>query len=1038
MRIFPPFLTFALLCNFYFSTNGARAQDINAKTFEKLSIRNIGPAGMSGRITAIDAMSSDPNHIFIGSASGGVWESKNRGTTWSPIFEHESTMSIGALKIDQNNPDVIWVGTGEGNPRNSHNEGNGIFKSRDGGKSWTCLGLEETKVIHRIHIDPNNSDIVFAAALGTAWGASTERGVYKTTDGGKTWQKILYINDRTGAADMIVDNENPNKLFVSMWEHGRSPWSFYSGGGGSGLYTTLDGGKTWKKLGKNEGIKGDTLGRIGLASAYNKPDVLYALVETKNTQTLYRSNDGGFNWNKQSDKNVGNRPFYYSEIYVDPSNENRIFNLWSYVSKSEDGGKTFQTIMDYGNDIHPDHHAFWIDKNNPNYMIDGNDGGLNISEDGGSNWRFVPNIPVGQFYHVNIDNDFPYNVYGGMQDNGSWVGPGFALKRGGITNGDWQEIYFGDGFDVAARQDDNRYIYAMSQQGNVGLIDKETGMTHYIKPVRQDSIDLRFSWNAPIAIDPFNACGVYFGSQFVHYSPDCGETWERLSDDLTTNDPSKQDQSKSGGLTLDVTGAENHTTLLVIAPSTLDKDIIWSGSDDGRIHVTSNGGKNWQSVESRLPRAPQNGWIPQIEVSPHNANEAFVVLNNYRQNDWKPYLYHTKDLGKTWTNIASLDTMQSFVCSIVQDRKDEKVLYAGLDDGLYLSFDKGKRWTKFRHFPSVQVRDMKHQETHDDLVLGTFGRSFWVIDDLEIIRQAGTSSKQFQQPLTAWDSEPGYLTTSRSYQGERFVAQASFKGKNIGKHCRIPYWVSPDSINEESKKKVTLRVFNENGDTIRTLTQKPNKGLNFINWRLNSKGQSGPRWDKSKPDSPEPGGPSVLPGKYTIGIYTEHDSTFVNAQVLEDPRHDVYGITQEAIEKQQHYHNELDRANNLFEKLKIHQEELDLTEQYIANQPDSIKQSLQKEIKLLNTTIDSIQQLFMLPKDTKGYQSSAGKLSALLWPTRGYLNPWRNPGKNAIQQLTWFTEKVNELEFAIEKFDNDRIRPFKQKIVDLPFRLYKE
>ncbi len=1022
------------------SVSSIVSQDINSKAFKDLSLRNIGPAGMSGRITAIDAVESNPNIIYIGSASGGVWTSKNRGTTWEPIFEHEATMSIGAVKINQHNPDEIWVGTGEGNPRNSHNEGKGIYKSIDGGESWTLMGLEDTRVIHRIHIDPTDSDIVYVAALGTAWGKSKDRGVYKTIDGGKTWTNILFINEMTGAADMVVDPENPNKLFVAMWEHNRTPWGFNSGGGGSGLYRTFDGGSTWQKLGKEEGIKGDTLGRIGLAIASNKPDIMYALVESKNAQTLYRSNDGGAKWQKQSDKNVGNRPFYYSEIYVDPGNENRIFNLWSYVSKSEDGGKTFNTIMDYGNDVHPDHHAFWIDKHNPNFMINGNDGGLNISEDGGHNWRFITNLPVGQFYHVSVDNDFPYNIYGGMQDNGSWVGPAFVLKRGGIRNSDWQEIYFGDGFDVAPRADNNRYIYAMSQQGNVALIDKETGMNNRVKPVAPDTTELRFSWNSALALDPFNDCGVYFGSQFVHYSQDCGESWTVISPDLTTNDPAKQDQSKSGGLTLDVTGAENHTTLLAIAPSTLDKDIIWSGSDDGRVHVTSNGGDSWTAVEGRLPRAPKHAFVPQIEVSKHNKNEAFVVINNYRQHDWLPYLYHTTDLGKTWKNIASLDTMQSFACSIVQDHKEPNLLFAGMDDGLYVSINKGSKWTKWRAFPSVQIRDMKIQAEHDDLVLGTFGRSFWVLDDLEPFRAIAQREAFEQQHLYAWPPEDAYLTTSRSYDGIRFVAQGDFKGRNTSKNCKVKYWVNPDSIDVDAKKPktLTMRVFDASGDTIRTRVTTPKPGLNTVSWGLDSKGANWPSWESPKEDADEPGGAKVLAGEYKIGLYFEGDSTYVDVQVKNDPRHDRASTTDEGIAQLEAYNTELGKAHDLFEELKGFKKELAFAKTYIQHQPDTLKTELTEEIKDLESHIDSLQLKFMQAKDVRGYVSNKGMLSELLWPTRGFMSPWRKPQANAIRQFTIFKDKVTEIQSGIDDFESNELVPFKEKIKGLPVVLFKE
>ncbi|MCE2790426.1 MAG: hypothetical protein LW630_11005, partial [Saprospiraceae bacterium] len=386
--------------------------------FSSMKFRNIGPAGMSGRITAIDVDLSDPERIYVGAASGGVWLSENGGTSWAPIFDEQPTLAIGAIRINQNNPSEIWVGTGEGNPRNSLNTGAGIYKSVDKGKTWKHMGLSETKTIHRIIVHRDNPDIVFVAALGSPWGESKERGVFKTTDGGKTWRKVLYVNELTGAADMVTDPSNPNKLYVAMWEHKRDPWFFQSGGKGSGLYVSYDAGETFQRLSQEDGLPKGDLGRIGLAVAPGKPDIVYALVEAKENG-LYKSMDGGKKWSLVSTKNIGDRPFYYSELYVDPKNENRIYNVFTYISLSEDGGKTFRNIADYGNDVHPDHHAFWISPHDPSYLIDGNDGGVAISRDRGANWYFAGNIPVGQFYHVNVDQDFPYNVYGGMQDNGS-------------------------------------------------------------------------------------------------------------------------------------------------------------------------------------------------------------------------------------------------------------------------------------------------------------------------------------------------------------------------------------------------------------------------------------------------------------------------------------------------------------------------------------------------------------------------------------------------------------------------------------------
>ncbi|MEM9991685.1 MAG: hypothetical protein AAF738_07975, partial [Bacteroidota bacterium] len=519
-------LLLCLLCStFIFS------QKLNIEQLQGLKIRNIGPAGMSGRVTAIDVDLTNPDRIYVGTASGGVWLSENGGINWTPIFDDEATQSIGAVAINQANPAEIWVGTGEGNPRNSQNSGSGIYKSLDGGKTWQLMGLEATKTIHRIIIHRDNPDVVYVGAQGSAWGANKERGIYRTKDGGKTWKQILYKGNEVGCADLVVDPNNPNKMIAALWEFGRKPWIFNSGGKGSGMYITYDGGDTWKRKTHKDGLPKGNLGRIGLAIAPSSPNIVYALVEAKEN-ALYKSTDGGDNWKKIADDKtaIGNRPFYYSDIFVDPANENRIYSLYSLVSRSEDGGKNFEVILPYySGGVHPDHHALWIHPEDPSFIINGNDGGLYISRDKGENWQFAANLPLAQFYHINHDMSVPYKVAGGMQDNGSWIGPSQVWKRGGIRNYDWQEVFFGDGFDVLFHPKDSRYVYAMYQGGNVAYIDTKTGKSQSIKPIHPEGETLRFHWNAAIAQNPFEDCGIYFGSQFVHKSLDCGQSWEIIS-----------------------------------------------------------------------------------------------------------------------------------------------------------------------------------------------------------------------------------------------------------------------------------------------------------------------------------------------------------------------------------------------------------------------------------------------------------------------------------------------------------------------------
>jgi len=854
-----------------------------------LKPRNVGPAGMSGRVTAIDVQLSNTDVMYVGTASGGLWQSKSAGIKWEPIFDNELTASIGVVKIDPNNPDVIWVGTGEGNPRNSLNGGYGVYKSIDGGKSWTSMGLEDTRHIHRILIDPSNSNTVYVGAIGSPWGTHPERGVFKTTDGGKSWRKVLFTNEQSGIADMVMDPVNPNKIIAAMWEHKRDPWFFKSGGSGSGIYMTYDGGENWKKLDDSDGLPKGELGRIGLAIAKNKPEIVYALVEAKKN-ALYKSEDGGENWKKINDKSdIGNRPFYYSEIYVDPQNENRVFSIFTYVNVSEDGGKNFSELMPaYGvdNGVHPDHHAWWIHPEDGSFMMDGNDGGLNITRDGGKTWHFIDNLPVGQFYHISADNEYPYNVYGGMQDNGSWRGPAYVWKAQSIRNSYWQEIAFGDGFDVVPDRDDSRYGYAMSQQGNVLRYDWMTGNNYGVRPTPEDpNTKLRFNWNAAIGQDPFDNSTVYFGSQFVHKSDDKGTTWKIISPDLTTNDPEKQKQSESGGLTMDATGAENHCTILVIEPSEVEPNMLWVGTDDGRVHFTRDGGMNWDDVSKNLKGLPEGSWIAQIKASKNNPGEALLVANNYRRFDYTPYVYRTKNYGKSWSRIVDEDDVQSYALSIIEDSQNPNLVFLGTDDGLYLSLNAGENWQKYTNgFPTVSTKDLAIHPREQDLLIGTFGRALWVMDDIRPLRAIATDPEILNKDFHLFDPPTGYQVAYQQPTGSRFGGDAMYGGENKKSGAMISYFVGKGSEDLKEKDSISFEFFDQDR-LMRTIKMpRPKKaGIHRWYWRMDEKGVQRPRRSLRK-SKVEPSGVSVLPGTYTIKGALGESSNETAINVAFDPR----------------------------------------------------------------------------------------------------------------------------------------------------------
>ncbi|HWJ92925.1 MAG TPA: hypothetical protein VNR87_17550, partial [Flavisolibacter sp.] len=885
------------VCVLTFFSFSLCAQNISLDQLKALKPRNIGPAGMSGRITAIDVVNNNQNTWWVGSASGGVWKTTNSGANWTPVFDDQATLNIGSIAIQQSNPSIVWVGTGEGNPRNSLNIGEGIYKTLDGGKTWKRMGLEKTRNLHRIIIDPTNPNVVYAAAIGNPYAEHPERGVYKTMDGGETWSRVLYTNDTSGCADLAMDPSNPNKLIANMWQHRRTPWSFKSGGPGSGLYLTVDGGRNWKKLGTAEGLPAGNFGRIGISFSQSMPSRVYAMVEaTKNG--LYRSDDGGFTWELiNSDPQwVTNRPFYFQDIAVDTKNENRLYSIHDVIDISEDGGKTFRTLLPYGG-IHPDHHAWWISPTDPNFILDGNDGGMGITRDRGRNWNFNENLPVGQFYHINVDNETPYNVMGGLQDNGSWHGPAYTWTNGGLRNYYWDNIGGGDGFDAMPDPDNADWVYSMSQGGSLQRYNYKTGERWFIKPPDIDTTKkLRFNWNSAIAQDPFDHNTIYYGSQFVHMSPNKGASWQIISPDLTTNDPSKIDQSENGGLTLDITGAENYCTIIAIEPSAKEKGVIWAGTDDGNIQLTRDGGKTWTNFRGKIPGMPVGAWIPQIRASRYAGGEAFVVLNDYRRGDFKPYIFRTTDYGKTWTNILSNKNIDGYALCMIQDPVQPNLIFVGSEHGVWVSFDNA---TSFQHwktddFPAVSTFDMAIQEREADLVIATFGRAVWIVDDIRPLRKlAASNGRNLTKKLTVFDAPVAFQSSYRAAPGYEWSTYGLWDAENRRRGAEVSYFIVP--IKDTSSKKMDslqVRIYNEKNEVMRNLKWKADSGLNRQWWGMEERGFRQPGSARGGGGGrfaaaggvPEPGGLQVFPGTYKVVLTygRESDSTFV--VVKDDPR----------------------------------------------------------------------------------------------------------------------------------------------------------
>ena len=1020
----------------------AIAQPLDMEKLQALKPRNIGPAGMSGRVTAIDVVHNNPDIIYVGTASGGLWKSTGGGVTWQPIFDKEKAASIGSIAIYQQSPDIIWVGTGEGNPRNSQSMGNGVYRSLDGGQTWQHMGLENTRTIHRIFVHPTDPNTVWVGAQGNAWADSPDRGVFKTTDGGKTWRKVLFVNNRTGIADMEIDPANPNKLIAGMWEYRRWPWFFKSGGPGSGLYVSVDGGETWTKRTSEDGLPEGELGKTGIAIAPSNPDVVYALVEAKKN-ALYKSTDGGKKWSKVQDTEVGDRPFYYYDIEVDPQNENRVYDVFSNVKLSIDGGKTYETLLGWDR-VHGDHHFWYIHPKDGSFIINGNDGGLAISRDHGKTWRFVENLPVGQFYHVNVDMETPYNVMGGMQDNGSWRGPSQALRNGGIRNGYWDEVAFGDGFDVVPVPGDSRYGYGMWQGGNLQYIDFETGYADYVKPTHPDDLFLRFNWNAGIAQDPFDANTIYYGSQFLHKSTDRGQSWTIISPDLTTNDPEKLKQMETGGLTFDATGAENHCTILAIAPSTLEQGVIWAGTDDGNVQLTRDGGKTWTNVLPNIKGMPKGAWVPQIAASKHNAGEALVVVNDYRRGNWAPMLYHTRDYGKTWTNLVSDQKVHGFVLSAVQDPVEPKLLFAGTEFGLYVSADYGQNWTKWGDsYPTVSTYDMVIHPREHDLVIGTFGRSLWILDDIRPLRELASKGLQaLEQPVYAYPAPDAYLYAVKEAAGTRFMADAIYRGEERPAGALLTYSVKATSKQDTTIKSdtVKIQVLNGQNQVIRNLFQVVEKpGMQRFTWNLDKKGVRSPEEPKPKPGAPEPSAYNVLPGTYTVKYSYAGKEATTQIMVKADPRFDF--DLNAALAIQQKY----DRLLKVMEQATAAVDRLNEAKATIAKVNAQMeegnvagKEELKKQGAGLEKRITELKEMLKSKEDVQGiYVDDLVASSRLFFAMNQLGGIYGKPNENQDVAINQAEKTTKEGVAQVNAFFDNEWKSYEEKAKTIQFSPFK-
>ena len=846
-----------------FAQNGAQTKSPLETAFSRLEWRSIGPANMGGRIADVEGVPGDPNVVYVASASGGLWKTTNGGVKWTPIFERQGTISIGDIALAPSNPEIVWVGTGESNVRNSVSFGDGVYKSTDGGKTWQHMGLRDSERVSAIAVHPQNPDIVYIGALGHAFGPNEERGVFMTTDGGKTWTKTLYIDNQHGVADLDIDPTNPNILYAGMWSFERKPWTHRSGSEKGGVYKSIDGGRTWNKL--TNGLP-KLMGRIGVRVAPSNPNVVYVIVESKDG-TLYRSDDRGETFrNVSKQDSIVSRGFYYTTVRVNPTNENNVYAVASTLFTSVDGGKTFRSITSRS---HIDFHALWIDPKNPKRMWHGQDGGIGVSYDGGESWEAVYNIPLGQFYQVHADNRQPfYYVMGGLQDNGSWTGPSRTREPAGIMNDDWRMVSFGDGFYVINHPDNPDLYLSESQGGDIVWTDFRTREQQSVNPWGRGSgggpatgQKFRFNWNSPIVLSPHEKTTVYLGGNVLFKSPDFGKTWEQISPDLTTNDPEKQ-KDAGGPVAVENTTAEYHTTIITVAESPVQKGQIWVGTDDGNLQVTTDGGKNWSNLVKNVAGMPANSPVSHVEPSRTNANTAYIAFERHMFDDFKPYIFKTTDAGKSWTKISNGLPANAYVQIIREDPKNTNLLYAGTEIGLFASYDGGAKWLplNLKNLPNVSIHDIVVHPRENDLILATHGRSIWIFDDATVIQQMTPQILDSNAHLFA--VRPGLRYASRFTRYG--IGDKVFTGPNPATGAVITYYLK-EKLDEKADFKI--QVFDRSGKLIQDL-ERPSreKGLNRIAWNLRLGGP-----EVRRPPTPEqisfgggPRGPQVSPGAYTV------------------------------------------------------------------------------------------------------------------------------------------------------------------------------
>ncbi|MDE2235214.1 MAG: hypothetical protein KGL13_06505 [Gammaproteobacteria bacterium] len=892
------------------------ASSTSQKIFQNIKFRNLGPAIAGGRVTSVVGIPGNPKIYYAGAAGGGVWKSTDGGHHWKAIFSRQPTASIGTIDLAPSNPNLVWVGTGEVNIRNDVVNGAGLYLSTDAGKTWKLMGFKDAGQIAKVVVDPHNSNIVWVAVFGHVWGPNPERGVFKTTDGGKTWKRVLFINDHTGAIDLTMDGSNPQVLFAAMWQAQRYPWKLVDGGPDSSIWRSTDGGDTWTKL--TGGIPKPPIGRISIAAAPSDPEHLYALIETRRGHgLLFTSTDLGDHWQQVSDNyEVDVRPFYFSHVYVSPQDQNRLYFTAFHLMESDDGGHTAHAI---DSDVHVDHHAFWQDPSNPDRMIQGNDGGVYLSLDGGKNWRFADSLPIEQFYQVAADSKQPFDVCGGLQDNNAWCGPSQSNPFEDNRNA-WFTVVGGDGQYVVPAPSNPDILYADSQDGYIVRDNLSRHIRINIKPysaldkLAPKDQKFRFNWTAPIAVSPTDANTVYLGGDVVFKSTDGGMHWSVISPDLTRNDKSKQ-QDSGGPVNLDISGAETYDTILSLTLAPTDPKVIWTGTDDGQVQVTRDGGQHWSNVTP--PGAPKWERVSQLGVSPFNAGTAYIAFDGHEMGDNSPHVYRTDNYGRSWHSISA-GLPNEPVIVVREDPNQNGFLVLGNMTGLWYSRDDGNRWQPLQSgFPTAPVFDLKF--VHHTLLVATHGRGLFVLDNLIPFEEM--NARVAQKNFHLFTPSPGI--------------EYSFAAGHLPQGAMIDYYLkqalpATPADHKRHRSPVKIVVTDADGHTISTDYGPAKAGVNQFVWDMSFTGPT--PLDFTKPSGFEARfgnrGPEVLPGTYMITVSADGQTQKATVTVHADPN---LSIPKEVLQANLQYglqaRNQISAFNEMLNRITVMQKALALFEQ---------------------------------------------------------------------------------------------------------------